>query len=96
MKLSFHNQFLNSFSSMLKQGFVVDQTYQKAFNQHIYLIMQMTHSFLWEKVYWRAQIEIEAKSNMKILDCFGFFCWTLIINDTSLSSLLRPKLFSVN
>lgn len=81
MKLSFHNQFLKSFSSMLKQGFVVDQTYRKAFNQLIYLIMQTTHSFLWEKVYWRAQIEIETKNNMKILDCFGFFCWTLIIND---------------
>ena len=39
--ISFHNQFLICFPFMLKQGFVVDQTYQNAFHLHIPLIMEL-------------------------------------------------------
>ena len=56
---------------MLKQGFVVDQTYQNAFHLHIHLIMELI--FVRKVLYKRAQIDIETKSNMKIVDCFGSF-----------------------
>jgi len=61
---------------------VIDEAYQKAFHLHIHLIVQITRAFLSGKFHIRAQIEVEAKGNMKIVDCFGFFVQkTLIVND---------------